>query len=591
MTQIRAADLAPAGQRCGHASEEIELTRHDGATVPNRTLTEQEVHQEFGYVAMKDGTRLAYVVWRAEKNGKYPTILNYSAYAESGTPFADVKRFLEAGYAYVGANVRGTGASEGSYSYYQPIEGTDGAEIVEWAAVQPWSTGDVGMIGGSYGGHTQIKVASHRPPHLRAIVPVATEGSEYRDEGRTGGLFNAGLMASWTFDIQPELARIGAETRVRAGDSQCAGIRAVQAPNAAYAEVLQHPFYDAWWQARALDTMVARVAVPTLLIHAWQDEWIRPNGALRLFKLLRSPHRKLIVQNGPHRLGGYKITQKEQMRWLDRWVKGESNGVEAEPPVTIYWEVTEAEDDTNAVPNWTTTYPTWPVPSLEWSTFYLTAAGELSAEKPNAGDDRGVRSYLYPLGTELVGSNEQFALAPYPLGTLSYRTPSMASDMVLLGAPQLTLFFSTDQTDTDFMFSLKEVDPSGNTLFLQRSVLRASLRAIDEQLSTSDEIIQSFGKAERLMPGNVTELKLSLSALGHVLRKGHRLELSIVAPNPTPNPVWGFAPTSPSVNKIHHGALYPSQLRLPVIQGETAQKPAPKLGTLRNQPYRRAPAT
>jgi hypothetical protein len=556
-----------------------------------KSLAEQDVHCEHGYLPMKDGVRLAYVAWRPKSDGIYPTIVAYGTYAQCGTPFTDAKQFLEADYAYVGVNVRGTGASEGTYSYYQPMEGGDGFEIVEWAAAQTWSTGNVGMIGSSYLGHTQIKVAAYRPPHLRAIVPVATEGNEYRDEGRTGGLFNEGLMAIWTFDVQPNAGIRGVNARTMAGDAECAAILADQASNPAYHEVLQHPVYDEWWRVRALDTMVTKIVVPTLFIHAWQDEWIRPNGVLRLFKLLKGPHKKLIVQNGPHRLSPYKITQYEQMRWLDRWVKGAKNGVEAEPSVTVYWEVTEPEDSTLAQPSWTTAYPTWPVPNLQWSTFYLTAAEELSFKEPIPHNSHCVRSYIYPIGTELVGSNEQFALLPHPLGALSYRSLPMTSDTVLLGAPQLTLFFSSDQTDTDFMFTLKDVDPAGNTLFLQRSVLRASMRSVDEELSTSDEIIQSFAKAESLVPGKVTEVKLSLSALGHVLRKGHRLEFSILAPSPTPNPVWGFVPTfAPAVNKIYHGGTYPSQLRLPVVPGETAQKPAARLGTLRNQPYRRAQA-
>ena len=149
----------------------------------------------------------------------------------------------------------------------------------------------------------------------------------------------------------------------------------------------------------------------------------------------------------------------------------------------------EPEDSTRAAPRWVTTYPTWPVPNLHWSTLYLTATGELVHEKPQSNENHGMRSYVYPLGTELVGNNEQFALNPHPLRTLSYRTPPMTSDTVLLGSPQLTIFVSTDQTDTDFLFTLKDIDPSGNTLFLQRSVLRASLRSIDKELSTPDEIV------------------------------------------------------------------------------------------------------
>src|SRR5262249_51847460 len=160
-----------------------------------------------------------------------------------------------------------------------------------WVAAQPWCNGRVGMIGGSYGGHTQIKVAAQRPQHLRAIVPMATEGSEYRDEGMTGGLFNAALLGYWTFEIQPRLARGGGDARAPAGDTECGAIRRRQRANRAYHEVLEHPLYDDWWAARSLDTMAAQIEVPTMLVHGWQDEWIRANGAVRLFNLIGSEHR------------------------------------------------------------------------------------------------------------------------------------------------------------------------------------------------------------------------------------------------------------------------------------------------------------
>jgi len=72
--------------------------------------TENGAYREYSYLPMKDGTRIAYVVWRPEQAGRYPCVLNYSAYDQSGAPFDRVKRYLDAGYAYIGANVRGTGA-------------------------------------------------------------------------------------------------------------------------------------------------------------------------------------------------------------------------------------------------------------------------------------------------------------------------------------------------------------------------------------------------------------------------------------------------------------------------------------------------
>jgi putative CocE/NonD family hydrolase len=493
-----------------------------------------------------------------------------------------------AGYAYVGVNVRGTGCSEGVFSYYQPIEAQDGAEVVEWIAAQPWSTGDVGMIGASYGGHTQIKVAALRPPHLKAIVPVSTEGNEYRDEGMAGGMFNAGLMGEWTFRIQPSLAQAGAEARIRAGDTECAAIRANQPPNDAYAEVLQHPLYDEWWHARSLDTMAGAVTVPTLLIHAWQDEWIRPNGAIRLFNLLGSDSKRLILQNGMHALRALHVNRAAELQWLDRWVKGEDNGVDDEQPVAVLWEVAAQDGDrAGAKPSWTTAYPAWPPPSVEWFPLYLTATGELSSEVQSADPEQDSSSYLYPLGTELVGNSQQFALRPCPLGTLNYQTPVMTEDTVVLGAPELTLYLSCESSDSDLMFTLKDIDPVGNTLFLQRSVLRASMRLVDEAETMPQEIIQAFTATDELVPHEVYEIKLSLSAIGHVIREGHRLELSILAPCAIPDPIWGFAPVSqPSVNKVFHSKRHPSRFLLPVLPGEKAHAPAPTLGTLENQPFR-----
>ena len=60
---------------------------------------------------------------------------------------------------------------------------------------------------------------------------------------------------------------------------------------------------------------------PTLLIHGWQDEWMRANGVVRLFKYLTRADKKVILLNGSHQISAYHIVYKEQMRWLDHWLK------------------------------------------------------------------------------------------------------------------------------------------------------------------------------------------------------------------------------------------------------------------------------
>lgn len=567
------------------------------------SVTEGDAYREFGYIPMHDGVKLAYVVWLPKKAGRFPAVFHYGPYSSGGTPFAQAKRFLEAGYAFVGANMRGTGCSEGIDTEAGGVRahtmGRDGAAVVEWVAKQKWSTGNVGMVGNSYVGGSQFAVAANNPPHLKAIVASGIAMSDYHECYHAGGLTHLGGLAAWTLSIQGNEARAGLESRLSSGDQACEVLLANRKPLTAYSDAKQHPLFDEWWEERSLAALADRIQVPTMIQMGWHDEW-NLNGATPLFAKLKTQHKKIVLQNGGHGVGslekrGYQMDHEYGMRWLDRWVKGIENGVDKEQPVTVFWEVRNAPvlDGTNAIPGWKTTYAAWPAPQTNWVTFHLTADGKLSADGPAASNDDGVRQYLYPTGTELVGSNEQFALVPYQLGTLSYRTEPMGEDMTILGQPKLSFSFSSEQKDTDFMFTLKDVDPQGNTLYLQRAFLRASMRAVDQQKSTPDVIVQSFRKIEELVPGETYKVEVSITAIGHVVRKGHRLELSILAPSPIPTPVMGGLPVAlPSVNKVYHSPKYPATLLVPVIPGEKAQNSPPECGSLQFQPCRRAtPAT
>jgi hypothetical protein len=75
---------------------------------------------------------------------------------------------------------------------------------------------------------------------------------------------------------------------------------------------------------------------------------------------------------------------------------------------------------------------------------------QLRPEAPEAGPEHGKRRYLYPLGTELAGSSEEFALPPNPSGSLSYRTAPMAADLTILGAPALVLTSAAIATTLTF---------------------------------------------------------------------------------------------------------------------------------------------
>src|SRR5438094_667847 len=100
--------------------------------------------------------------------------------------------FAPRGIVFAEVDVRGTGGSGGTLkdNYFSPREARDGGELVQWFGTRPWSTGKVGMQGGSYLGITQYLAAERRPSHLSAIVPNVALADLYRDAYTHGGVPN-----------------------------------------------------------------------------------------------------------------------------------------------------------------------------------------------------------------------------------------------------------------------------------------------------------------------------------------------------------------------------------------------------------------
>lgn len=109
-----------------------------------------------------------------------------SVYGSSDTI---VQTLLSYGYAYVCADVRGTGASYGTKVDFMPEIATDGKQLIDWMAGQDWCDGNVSMFGGSYLGYTQLVIAAEQPEALKAIFPEVVAFDGYSSEISPGGVF------------------------------------------------------------------------------------------------------------------------------------------------------------------------------------------------------------------------------------------------------------------------------------------------------------------------------------------------------------------------------------------------------------------
>jgi putative CocE/NonD family hydrolase len=167
-------------------------------------------------VTMSDGVRLAADVYRPTLSsgqaapGPFPVILSQTPYGKRSAVTTEsmgqgmggdgyYPYLVQRGYVDVVADVRGTGSSDGDFSLFGPREMQDGAELADWAARLPGSTGRVGLAGSSYAELNQLftaALAGTKSP-IKAIVPAAVGSDVYRDLAFGGGIPNLEFAGVW----------------------------------------------------------------------------------------------------------------------------------------------------------------------------------------------------------------------------------------------------------------------------------------------------------------------------------------------------------------------------------------------------------
>lgn len=138
---------------------------------------------------MSDGVRLGARLWLPEgaEQSPVPAILEYIPYRKrDGTRGRDEPMhgyFASQGYAAIRVDMRGTGESDGHMAdEYLKQEQDDALEVIDWISRQPWCTGNVGMMGKSWGGFNGLQVAARRPPALKAVITAYSTDNRYTDD-------------------------------------------------------------------------------------------------------------------------------------------------------------------------------------------------------------------------------------------------------------------------------------------------------------------------------------------------------------------------------------------------------------------------
>lgn len=571
---IRASKF-PAKREAAGGAFDIDDGRYDyGLSQPIYGMKfEREIR-----IPMRDGTRLVGDLFRPDAAGRFPVIMAEAPYVrylniqpgvdENGGVGTRYQQFEQAnpqywvprGYVYISFNARGFQGSEGKASVWELQEAEDFYDAIEWAAAQPWSTGDVGLFGISYYAFSQYWAASLQPPHLKAIVPWEGLAEPYRDIGYRGGIpcmfgFNFSMMMQFMANdlfSHPNYVKEGAS----------------------------HPLYDDHWK-KLTNPSPEKIEVPMLSVGNLNDPDLHLRGNVNSFTDAGSPNKKLLLYSGTHWGSSFQPwANRTVLRFFDHWLKGTDTGIENEPAIDVHLR-TAADTFTHLYGD------TWPLEGTEWTKYYLQAAGKTLAGQ----DSPEEASAVAQLKSEESGTSEQ----------VTFLTPPLECDVAIAGPVTAHLWVSSSKRDIDLTLELRDFDESGaETMFayvfagkrdetVSRGWLRASHRALDPERTLPHKPYHSHKSNDWLTPGVPVELDVEIWPTAMLFKAGHRIGLTVhCGPYKRKGEIMAipklpflpairvpmyrsFSPSS-GTTMIHTGGRHSSWLELPVIP----EDPAPR---------------
>ena len=561
----------------------------------------QTLVEGLNYIQMRDGTLLAAMV-RAPLGHtltpglKYNTVIEYSGYAAADPDNPQPSTLLASalGYATVGVNMRGSGCSGGVLDLFDYPTTADGYDVVEAVAAQSWvQNNQVGMVGISFPGISQLFVAGAQPPHLEAIAPFSVIADIYRAPGFPGGIFNNGFSQTWlqerADDAQPAPSggQAWAIQRVNEGDTTCLDnqkLRLQTLDPVAFTEA--HPYYTPdLMDQRSPINWVANIEVPMLLSGAWQDEQTGPGFAELMHAL---PHRhdiKVLASNGVHAtplepeglwtwiafLDLYVAHQRPNQTRLSSFAgqiyeqilgpgaptpplppddypsflsyQDAKRKFEAQPFVRVMME-NGAGSATPGLPaaRYELGFQKWPVPGMRQTSWYFGPNGTLSNSRPavDGFDSYNPDPTARPTQT-LPGQGQSdswevmpaYDWEPIADGTgVAYATAPLAADTTIVGPSSVDLWLRSSDVDTDIQVSLTEIRPDGLEAYVQSGWLRASHRALARKGQTPITVVQTHLEQDAApMPaGEFVPIRVGIMPVAHVFRAGSRIRISLEAP-------------------------------------------------------------
>jgi uncharacterized protein len=516
---------------------------------PNVTVTSvpPNVHVDWNLpVKVRDGTTLRVNVFRPDEPGTYPVIMSAHPYGKDRIPARsrsgraanlqyrmfpqpepvsfsawtsweapDPGVWVPRGYVVVNADLRGGGTSEGSGDLFSDEEAQDYYDLIEWAGVQPWSNGRVGLDGVSYLCMSQYKVAALNPPHLAAICPWEGFSDLYRDFVRPGGSREDGFSIIWSKGTS-KVARLRGDLR---------------------REIRARTERDEWYRSKT--PILERIKVPMLVCASFSDHSLHSRGSFEVFRRAASTQKWLYTHRGG-KWSTYYSSRATAARigFFDRFLKGVAEGWDQRP--SVHLEIHDSGPHPAAIVQ----EDTWPPSNLDWRPLWLDVhdmtLGEASpaAQSQIAFSSRGGLRFQWsvPEDIDVIG----------PMALRLWIKAQDANDLVVFAG--IRKFRAGVEVTFEGSFGF-----SGD--MVSKGWQRAAHREIDDRLSTPAQPVHTHDRAEPLAPGEIVRVDIALRQHATRFLKGDLLQVDVrgdwhFARNPLSGQFPTFYAPSPKGNWV-----------------------------------------
>lgn len=574
-------------------------------------------------ITMRDGIKLFTSVYVPnDQSQSYPIMLQRTPYRVAPYGASKYKKrlgpsesFEKDGFIFVFQDVRGKFMSEGEFVNMRPQDAykrgkkatddaTDTYDTIDWLVKNiANNNGKVGMWGTSYPGYYTSVGSINSHSALKAISPQAPIADWFFDDFHRNGAFVTPMAFIFfdSFDKQRDKTHAhwpkGMDSVTPDGYQFFKELGPLSNVNKNYFhgerpfwnELIAHPNYDEYWQARDVLQHLKNTKPATLVVGGWYDTEDL-YGPLYTYQSMsrnnKKKHVKMVMGPWSHgqwnsSKGGKKLGEAEFGFDTSKWFQEEIQ-------LPFFKQYLKDADDAKLATatmfetgsNRWRKFNVWPPKKGKKRTLYMASNEALSDNKVDAGASEYISDPNKPVphsakvsrGWDKPYMVEDQRFAARRPDVLVFETEPLEEDLTVAGAIDLNLWFSTTQTAADIVVKLVDVYPgkdvnddkvdkkTGNRHELVRwSVIRGRFR-------------DSMSEPKPFEKNKPTQVKFDLYDVLHTFKRGHKLQIQIQSS------MFPFIDINPqkyveniftakeedfvkAFHTIHHSKEYPSSIQ------------------------------